>query len=77
MRIGYLEHVVHAALVGTNLCMMDDDLEFGECRRDVTQQTSVVFALYAHDGVPRVSRVIESYSQFVRTARGLYVPSLQ
>ena len=49
MRIGYLEHVVHAALVGTNLCMMDDDLEFGECRRDVTQQTSVVFALYAHD----------------------------
>ena len=76
MRIRYLKHVVHAALVGADLCMMDDDLELGECGRDVTQQTGVVFALYAHDGVPWVSGVIESYSQFVRTTRGLYVPCL-
>ncbi len=76
MRIGYLKHVVHAALVGANLCMMDDDLEFGKCRSDVAQQTGVVFALYAHDGVPRVSRVIKSHGQFVWTARGLYVSCL-
>ena len=52
MRIGYLEHVVHAAMVGADLCMMDDDLEFGKCRSDVAQQTGVVIALNAHDGVP-------------------------
>ena len=76
MRIGYLKHVVYTTLVGANLCMMDDDLEFGKCRRDVAQQTGVVFALYAHDGVPRVSRVIKSHGQFVWTARGLYVSCL-
>ena len=54
MRIGYLKHVVHTALVGTNLSMMDDDLEFGKCRSDVAQQAGVVIALNAHDGVPWV-----------------------
>ena len=65
MRIGYLKHVVHAVLVGANLCMMDDDLEFGKCRSDVAQQTGVVIALNAHDRVPWVRRVIESYGEFV------------
>jgi len=54
MRIGYFEHVVHTALVGANLCMMDDDLEFGKCCSDVAQETLVVVALYTHDGVPWV-----------------------